>query len=567
MATSEGDYTGGIEARSDVTGMAILQQSDAASTVSAGKSRWVQWAVLASSAVGSALALTASLPPLDYGALAWVGLAPLLYSLRQVSARGAMWLSGLFGSLFGIFAFSWLRTLEDVNLTSYLLMVFAFCLYFLLFGRLYHRLHRSSPAWLLVTGPALWVALEFLRGHMAFLALPWNFVGHSQYRFQPVIQMTALTGVYGLSFVILLVNQVLSRVPEWVCERRTQVHAVPIWGDARIVRPIALVLLVVGSALLYGCVVMAEPQPDRHLRVALVQANVLSRDRMEPSAQLAHLHAYQSLTSEAAKHHPDLIVWPSSSLPGGMQSSRLVSFAIRRIATESGVFILAGGAGGEKFQPARDGLLNYSNSEFLISPAGGLLTQYNKMRLLPFNEYLPLQGYVVWPSWITTLQKSFEPGKDYTLFEVGGARFGAPICWENFFAEHVRLFVKAGAHFMVSATNEGFFGTSTAPYQTLMMNVFRAVENRVPVVRVSTTGISAFISRTGEIQDIVRDTEGHTVFVSGYLVRDIPLAIERTWYTLYGDVFAYLLLGLCAMSLASSFRVDRRGFSRHGSGG
>ena len=181
------------------------------------------------------------------------------------------------------------------------------------------------------------------------------------------------------------------------------------------------------------------------------------------------------------------------------------------------------------------------------------------MHLLPFNEYLPLQGYFTWPSWITVLQKSFEPGKDYTLFEVGGARFGAPICWENVFAEHFRLFVKAGAHFMVSTTNEGFFGTSTAPYQTLMMNVFRAVENRVPVVRVSTTGISAFISRTGEIQDLVRDAEGHTLFVSGYLVRDIPLATERTWYTLYGDVFAYLLLGLCAMSLVSSFWVDRRG--------
>jgi apolipoprotein N-acyltransferase len=279
---------------------------------------------------------------------------------------------------------------------------------------------------------------------------------------------------------------------------------------------------------------------------------------MDVPEQAAHLRAYESLTVEATKHHPDLIVWPASSLPGGMQSSRLVSFTMRRIAGESGVPIMVGGAGGEKFRQERDGYLNYSNSEFLIAPTGGILGQYNKMHLLPFNEYLPLQGYFTWPSWITVLQKSFEPGKDYTLFEVGGARFGAPICWENVFAEHFRLFVKAGAHFMVSTTNEGFFGTSTAPYQTLAMNVFRAVENRVPVVRVSTTGISAFISRTGEIQDFVRDAEGRTVFVSGYLVRDIPLATERTWYTLYGDVFAYLLLGLCAISLVSSFWVDRR---------
>src|SRR6185295_14531129 len=134
---------------------------------------------------------------------------------------------------------------------------------------------------------------------------------------------------------------------------------------------------------------------------------------------------------------------------GGMQSSRLVSFTMGRIAGESGVPILAGGAGGEKFRPERDGYLNYSNSEFLIAPTGTILGQYNKMRILPFNEYLPLQEYLVWPSWITVLQKSFEPGKDYTLFDVGGARFGAPICWENVFAEHFREFVKAGANFMV----------------------------------------------------------------------------------------------------------------------
>ena len=107
---------------------------------------------------------------------------------------------------------------------------------------------------------------------------------------------------------------------------------------------------------------IGEPEPDRHLRVALVQANVLTRMGMDAPEQAAHLRAYESLTVEATKHHPDLIVWPASSLPGGMQSSRLVSFTMRRIAGESGVPIMVGGAGGEKFRPERDGYLNYSSA-------------------------------------------------------------------------------------------------------------------------------------------------------------------------------------------------------------
>ena len=92
------------------------------------------------------------------------------------------------------------------------------------------------------------------------------------------------------------------------------------------------------------------------------------------------------------------------------------------------------------------------------------------MILLPFNEYLPLQGKITWPKWITTLNESFIPGTDYTLFQVSGATFGAPICWENYFSDHFRRFVKNGANFMVSATNDAFFGQSCGSYQALAMN-------------------------------------------------------------------------------------------------
>jgi len=506
-------------------------------------SAWLQTAGLVSLTVVSSVLLSVSLPPYDFGGLAWFALAPLFFALRRASAPAALGLSALFGALFGMQAFSWLKTLPGVSLPSYLFMVFAFNLYFLVFGFLYRRFRLHHGWWLLLTAPALWVSLEFIRSNLGFLSLPWNLVGHSQYRYVSILQMVAFTGVSGLSFLIIMMNQALSEFPGWLIERNR--HSVSHRGrsDCRLIQfSIAVILLL--AALGYGRYCLMNQEATGTLRVALVQANVLAREGMSDLEQVAHLRAYQQLNEQAATFAPDLIVWPSTSLPSGMSSSRLVNLMVRRMASASGAYVLVGGAGGEKFQPKRDGYLNYSNSEFLVSPGGELKGQYNKMLLLPFNEYLPLRGYVSWPSWITTLRNSFEPGIDYRLFEVSGARFGAPICWENLFADHFRQFVKTGAHFMVSATNEGFFGHSTGPFQTLAMNVFRAAENRVTVVRASTTGISAFISSSGEILDHVSDMQGNVLFVSGFLIRDIPLATTRTFYTLYGDIFAYLFMAI-----------------------
>jgi apolipoprotein N-acyltransferase len=261
---------------------------------------------------------------------------------------------------------------------------------------------------------------------------------------------------------------------------------------------------------------------------------------------------------------PDLIVWPASSLPAPITASRLVRYTVAKLVRETGSYLLAGGAGYEKMGPPRDGYLPYSNSEFLISPSGRLAGQYNKIRLLPFNEYIPLYGEITWPRWITTIKKSFLPGDSYTIFKVKEAKFGSPICWENFFPNLFRRFVKDGANFMVSETNEGFYGRTAAPYQTLSITVFRAVENRVAIARSATTGVSAFIDPSGKIVERIQDKDGKDLFVSGFLVRDVPLSNKKTFYTLYGDVFAYILIGLALLGVMASIvkTISRRIGSR-----
>jgi apolipoprotein N-acyltransferase len=228
------------------------------------------------------------------------------------------------------------------------------------------------------------------------------------------------------------------------------------------------------------------------------------------------------------------------------------------LTRETGSYLLVGGAGYEKLNPQKDRKQPYTNSEYLISPSGQLVDHYHKIKLLAFNEYIPLEGIIPWPEWITPLKESFLPGEKYTLFQVSGARFGTPICWENLFPNLFRRFVLEGADFMVCVTNEGFLGNTSAPYQSLAMDTFRAIENKVAIVRGATTGISAFINPDGEIVDRVRDGKGKDFSISGFLVRDVPLCKKKTLYTVYGDIFAYISIGIAVISILASLLKQKR---------
>jgi apolipoprotein N-acyltransferase len=487
----------------------------------------------------SGLLTALSFPPAEQEWLAWFALAPLLFALRRVHGGAAAGFGVVFALAFCAVAFAWTPQVAGASPPSLGIGLVVFSLYFFAFGWSYCLAEDFLGAWMSLGGPVLWVALEYLRSNFFFLSWPWNLLGHSQYRFLPVIQIADVTGVYGISFLLVLVNEAVSRLPDLLQKSRIAEAASgrgspPVPWAVRFALPLAALALTFG----YGRVRLGEQPSGERLRVAIVQANVLTHDNMSLAEQAAHLGAYGRLTREAAKKEPDLVIWPASSLPAPLNSSMLVRLLVGRLVKETGCHFLVGGAGGEKLKLREPGYLPFSNSEFLLSPSGRIEGRYDKIRLLPFNEYLPLQGRIRWPRWITTLEDSFVPGERYTLFRVAGASFGTPICWENLFPDHYRRFVREGARFMVSVTNEGFFGPTPGPHQTLAMNVFRAVENRVAIVRSATTGVSAFIEPDGKIAARVSDERSRDLFVAGTLTRDVPLASARTFYTERGDLFA-----------------------------
>jgi apolipoprotein N-acyltransferase len=521
----------------------------------------------------SALCITLSLPPVGLAILGWFGLSSLFVGLGRSVRPFTAGLQGfLFGCLFTIGSFGWAAAIPSMGISSFVILMFLFCLYFAAFGMLYRFLNQRLGGLMIVGAPALWILVEYARSNAGFLSMPWNLLGHSQYRSLSFIQIADLTGVYGVSFLVATVNQFLAQTADILIsrsggarpERGETTQATPRnpWGLKRFSQSgfaasalIVAVLLV--AAWAYGDWRQGSSKGGGRVRVALVQGNSITRDRMSPPEQDEHLRAYETLTREAAKLFPQVIFWPASSLPAPITTSRLVRWRVARLAQEVGVPILVGSAGHEKLGPVRDSNMPHSNSEFLVAPSGQLAGVYHKILLLPFNEYLPLQGCIRWPHWITDLERSFIPGDSYTLFEVAGARFGTPVCWENMFPWFFGRFVRDGAQFMVSVTNEAVFGRTAAPYQMLAMVVMRAVENQVAVARVATTGISALIDSNGVIIDQVRDGNGNDLFVSGVLVGEVSLNNRRTFYTLHGDVFAISAMGLLGL-LAVGSTVGRR---------
>jgi len=427
-------------------------------------------------------------------------------------------------------------------------------LYFGVFGLAFNFItKRSGIGAALSSAPFLWVSLEYVRSNFFFLALPWALLSHSQYKYPWIIQFAALTGAYGISFLIVLVNSALTLL------------ILILFSKLKILRPAGLTLpsrksaisltlsaaVLTGMALIYGHVTLSRPISGNEIKLSVLQGNIDRQKKADPRRHATFImQTYTSLTRQAAADQPDLILWPEGSTPGFVLKDLALHRKISTLIAEIKTPFLIGSSEYPKFikdRPLRP--TDVGNTALYFSPEGRFLGQYLKIHLVPFGEYIPYKNVISWPGFIVPDdKKTFEiPGKDHTLFSLGDNKFSAIICWEVVFPHLFRSFVKSGASFMINLTNEGWFGDSAAPYQMAAIVAIRAVENRVPVARAANTGISCFIDAFGRITGIVKNSAHKPTFIEGYLTMPIRPSKEKTFYTRFGDIFAYLnlIITLC----------------------
>jgi apolipoprotein N-acyltransferase len=514
-------------------------------------------------AILSALLLLLAFPTFDLGWLAWLGLAPLVVAISGRSTTSAFFLSYLCGILFVSGLYRWIFEAPGYKLYHHAILAIYLGLYFGLFGGIVNWVSRKlGPAWAHFSMPFVWVALEFGRSNLAFLALPFPILAHSQYPYLKIIQFTSFAGAYGLSFLMVLFNSALAAVIlHWICRSETSGGATRVAPSRR--GTTGLVLLTVAlftAALFYGHrVIPTGPMPEKRIEVSVVQGNIDRAKKSDPRKHATFIiQKYAELTERVSVDKAQLIVWPEAATPGLVLKNMELLNQMAAIVGRANTHFLVGSSEYPKFSTEEFDPEKLGNTALFYSPKGNVLGQYMKIQLIPFGEYIPYQGVIPWPRFIVPENKmtSEIPGREYTLFDLGGTKFGAIICSECTFPDLFRRFVKKGAAFMVNITNEGWFG-ETALYQKVAASVLRAVENRVFLVRATNTGISCFIDPYGRITGRVQK-DGKETLVEGYLTRPVYLSEERTFYTKHGDLFAYLsLLVSAALIGVSLWRVNK----------
>ena len=557
----------------------------------------------------AALLLILSFPKFDFQLLAWIALVPLFLAIKDRTLKIVFGLSFFTGICFFEGVFYWINGVKGFALLENLALGIYLGLYFGIFGLLLHLISKKTKFSLIITAPVLWVSLEYLRSNAGFLALPMALIGHSQYLNIPLIQIASMTGAYGVSFLVVMVNAVLSEIVWSVVSKRSvsnELHrckaerhpniSPPLTGGdegegenkfknhphpnpppsmgreflenlragARTILLIksSIVLILLASTLVYGYIVISQQPRGEKISVTVIQGNISQDIKWNPLFRKQNLDKHIKLTKEAVNNRePSLIVWPETSVTVPVKQDLYALLALTSLMKEINSSLLFGSSQSPKFGSAEFRRANNFNSAFLISYDKGFAGQYNKIHLFPFGEYLPFEGNIPWPARLSSFLSetgTIIPGKEYTIFHLEGPRFGTVICWESIFPSLFRQFVKKGAHFMINMTNEAWFGQTAAPYQFLASTIFRAVENRVSIARSANTGISCFISPYGEIIGKVKN-KNKDIFVEGYLTMAIPLSHQKTFYTLYGDIFAYMNIFLTMLLIALSLLKIRRG--------
>jgi apolipoprotein N-acyltransferase len=480
-------------------------------------------------AVTSGLCCAAAFPPWDVGPLAFVAFAPLLVAMGGARPRQAAGLGYLSGLCFYLATIWWvINTMTTYGGMPVALSLIALGLlagvlagYTGIFAWLYALGASSLPVPLRpAVAAALWTALEFLRG-VLFSGFPWALLGYTQYRQPGLRLLAALTGVYGLSAVLMLLNATIAEtVGCWA--RRAAGHGwrrdlVLAWG---------LAAVTLAGAWGYGVGWWRDPTEGPAVAVGLLQGNIDQGVKWDRDHQGRTLETYERLARQVAAERPSLIVWPETAVPFFLRREPELGARVRALAVATGVPMLVGSP-----DLGTDGLLY--NSAFLIDTDGRLAGRYDKRHLVPFGEYVPLQRVFFFLDKLVTGIGDFGRGKSATVFVGDFGRFSVMICYEAIFPTEVREFTGAGAQFLVNITNDAWFGRSGAPYQHLAMAAMRAVENGSYLIRAANTGVTAIIAPTGEIQ-------GQTaIFTETTLTGTIRLRQRYTPYVRYGDVVGW----------------------------
>jgi apolipoprotein N-acyltransferase len=527
-------------------------------------------------AIGAGLLLTAAFPNIGIAGSAWIAPALMLAAAYGKSGGDAFRVGYVAGLAHFLSSLYWLLLIPVpgfpilgwVALAAYIALYPAVWVWLMTkwpvaSGRCESWAGRTS--WSLA-GAAVWVALEMVRLRL-FSGFPWNPLGASQFQLIPLIQIASVTGVHGVSFLVMWVSLSLFSAVRMIFHRPASRFA---W-QAETLLPLAVIaaLFAFGFARMNG-----QNPPGATLRITLIQPSVPQTLIWDANANANRFQQLLELSERALTNQTDLLIWPEAAVPEFDQTSFV---AITNLIRTHQVWLIFN-ADACEWRPnakSRDDFDIY-NAAFLFDPEGHFKNVYHKQKLVVFGEYIPLVRWLPFIKWFTPITGSFASGTNAVPFEMDWWAERPPgvpphrkvktatlICFEDAFPQVAREYVEDDTDFLVNLTNDGWFGEGAAQWQQAAAAVFRAVENGVPLVRCCNNGLTCWADGTGRLREIFKDTAG-SVYGTGAMTIDLPLSQPGekrapTFYNQHGDWFGWFCVGVTGILLVVKIaRQSRR---------
>ena len=528
-------------------------------------------------AIVAGLLLAAAFPKFNFAGGAWIAPALMLFAAMNKSGANAFRTGYVSGFAFWLASLSWLLQIPVTGLPILGWVLLA----------AYLALFTGAWTWLVTRpsslvncswtqrllwalgGAAAWVALEVLRGCLLG-GFPWSFLGVSQYQLVPLIQIASITGVYGVSFLVVWFSLALFCAAQIILANPARRHG---W-QAEIVLPLVVIIACFTAGLFrlnHG--VAAQ----NVLRVTMIQPSIPQTVIWNPYDSQKSFREFLELNEAALTNQTDVLVWPESAVPVLNEDN---ANAISELASRHHLWLILNGE--DLTVSATE--TNYFNAAYLVNPHGKVTSTYHKQKLVIFGEYIPLVRWLPFLQWFTPITGGWTSGDRPVTFEMDGlnqisragsdatnkiisigstdqprrsAKTAALICFEDTFASVTRDAAQDDLDFLVNLTNDGWFGERSEQWQHMANSVFRCVENGLPLLRCSNNGITCSINGYGRVEDIFRDA-GKNEYGAGILTVEVPLLqpaekSAATFYNRHGDWFGWGCVGLAAVLLIRRF--------------
>jgi apolipoprotein N-acyltransferase len=475
---------------------------------------------------------------MDMGFLAWGYLVPLLVAIHPYSFKSKFVLTFLYGLLASFGQFYWLNGAIhqfgglDTGV-SIAVVVFLGCVLggisaaFISSASWVNHMNKIPLALLL---PAFLIARDLFL-HVPVGGFPWALPAYSQGNWLRFFQWVDHTGALGLDVYIYVVNALIAEALILLFYRRQIDKTV-----SRFLMVFFLMMLSFSMSFLASQDFEKKKETLGTITLALIQGNIEQDLKWNPDKSQENLQRYLRLTNLAVQNGAELVIWPETAYPYGINEKDLSGERfLEQDQLPAPIFFGAVTA-------SHDGdKMILHNSVLQADRYAKLINIYHKMHLVPYGEYVPLMDWIPFLKNLTKSVGEFQPGTTYDLFTIGKYKFGSLICFEDVFIDNARMFAKLGADVLVNYTNDAWYGNSSAPYQHLVFSQFRALENRLPLVRATNTGMTAVIAANGEI---IADLP---IFKEKYMLHTLKIEKGASFFTQHGDAWAYYLSAIAGV--------------------